>query len=267
MPRDGGLHQLTGKVRRHFESLAPDDAYLSYYDVRLTKQDVKYIKDDWLTDNAIAFWEEYLEREQLAQYPSSNIVLLRPSMAFMLMKTPDPLTLKDALPDFSRTTHIFLPINDSRSVTESEGGSHWSLLLVSVIDGVAFHYDSLSPMNYNEAGLATQKIGQLLGRPLRFMNLDDSPQQENGSDCGIYVCIQMRHLLLKRLLSANAREKVSMSMAGKMVDAAGGRKEMLRIIEAFRKEGERRRSHEDNRRSASPFLKGNGNSKSPPRIE
>jgi len=58
-----------------------------------------------------------------------------------------------------------------------------------------------------------------------------------------------------------------MSMAGKMVDATGGRKEMLRIIEAFRKEGERRRSHDDNRRSASPFLKGNGNSKSPPRIE
>lgn len=74
------------------------------------------------------------------------------------------------------------------------------------------------------------------------MNLDDSPQQENSSDCGVYVCIQMRHLLLKRLLSANAKEKVSMSMAGKLVDAAGGRKEMLKIIENFRKEGERRRS-------------------------
>jgi sentrin-specific protease 8 len=52
----------------------------------------------------------------------------------------------------------------------------------------------------------------------------------------------MRHLLLRRLLSANAREKVSMSMGGKLVDAVGGRKEMLRIIESFRKEGERRRS-------------------------
>jgi sentrin-specific protease 8 len=52
----------------------------------------------------------------------------------------------------------------------------------------------------------------------------------------------MRHLLLKRLLSANAREKVSMSMGGKLVDAKGGRKEMLTIIEEYRKEGERRRS-------------------------
>jgi len=124
----------------------------------------------------------------------------------------------------------------------AEGGSHWSLLLVSVIDGVAFHYDSMTPSNYNEARLATDKISQLLGRQLRFMNLEDSPQQENSSDCGVYVCIQMRHLLLKRLLSANAREKVSMSMGGKLVDAPGGRKEMLRTIEGFRKEGERRRS-------------------------
>lgn len=163
-------------------------------------------------------------------------------MAFMLMQTPDPLTLKDALPDFSRTTHIFLPINDARDASVAEGGSHWSLLLVSVIDGVAFHYDSLTPSNYQCAQTATNKMMRLLNRQLRFMNLDDSPQQENSSDCGVYVCIQMRHLLLKRLLSANAREKVSMSMGGKLVDANGGRKEMLRTIEGFRKEGERRRS-------------------------
>ena len=31
--------------------LQPDDAYLSYFDVRLTKEDVDCIKDDWLTDN------------------------------------------------------------------------------------------------------------------------------------------------------------------------------------------------------------------------
>jgi len=158
------------------------------------------------------------------------------------MQTPDPLTLKEALPDFSKTTHIFLPINDARNVSVAEGGSHWSLLLVSVIDGVAFHYDSLSPSNYHEARLAMHKIGQLLGRPLHFVNLDDSPQQENSSDCGVYVCIEMRHLLMRRLLAANAREKVNMSMGGKLVDAAGGRKEMLKIIETFRKEGERRRS-------------------------
>ena len=37
-------------------------------------------------------------------------------------------------------------------------------------------------------------------------------------------------------------EKVTMSMGGKRVDASAGRKEMLRIIEEYRREGEKRRS-------------------------
>ncbi|KAF2655370.1 cysteine proteinase [Lophiostoma macrostomum CBS 122681] len=243
------------------EGLQPDDAYLSYHDIRLTKLDVDTIKNDWLTDNAIAFWEEYLEREELTLYPKAQIVLLRPSMSFMLMNTPDPLTLKEALPNFSTTTHIFLPINDSHDVERAEGGSHWSLLLVSVIDGVSFHYDSLAPSNDSEARNTSHKLEQLLGKRLRFIHMDDAPQQENGSDCGVFVCLLMRHLLLKRLLRADASRKVTMSMSQQGVNATEGRKVMLRTIEAKRKEGERRRS-----RSVSPFRPGSSKSKSPPRI-
>ncbi|ESZ96274.1 Ulp1 protease family protein [Sclerotinia borealis F-4128] len=239
--------------------------------ITVTREDVDTLRNDWLTDNTIAFWQDikeplqnrYLENEYLKKYPSSHIVLLRPSMAFMLMTQPDPLALRTALPNFTRTTHIFLPVNDNRNLTEAEGGSHWSLLLISVIDGVAFHYDSLSGSNVQEGILTTRKMSVLLNRPLSFLNLQDTPQQENGSDCGIYVCVIMRHLLLKRLLSANAKEKVSMSMGGKLLDAAGARKEMLKIIEGYRREGERRRSHDESR-SSSPFQR---NNRSPPRID
>ncbi|KAL9038922.1 MAG: hypothetical protein Q9214_005086, partial [Letrouitia sp. 1 TL-2023] len=190
----------------------------------------------------IAFWEEWLEREYLTQYKHAHIVLLRPSMSFMLIQTDNPLTLKEALPNFNRTSHIFLPLNDNRNPSIAEGGSHWSLLLVSVVDSVAFHYDSLAPSNREEAVLATKKISELLGKPLRFMDLGESPQQENSSDCGVFVCVQMKHLLLRRLLAVDSRVKVSMSMGGKSIDARAGRKEMLKVIERFRKEGERRRS-------------------------
>lgn len=163
-------------------------------------------------------------------------------MTFLLMKERDPAAIASALPNFSRATHIFLPVNDARYVNEAEGGSHWSLLLVSKIDRVAFHYDSLGGSNRDEARAAARALERVLRTPLRFHHLEDTPQQENGSDCGVFVCILMRHLLIKRLLSANAKEKVSMSMANKMVDSNGGRKEMLKIIESLRKEGVRRRS-------------------------
>lgn len=185
----------------------------------------------------------FLEHEYLSQYKSSNIVLLRPSMTFMLLQTADTRSLRDVLPDLSRTTHVFLPVNDCRNVNEAEGGSHWSLLLVSLVDGIAFHYDSLPPGNRDEALLATQKISMLVNRQLSFVHLEDSPVQENSSDCGVFVCLTMRHLLLRRLLMASSAEKISMSLNGMRVDAAGGRKEIVRIIDRLRKKAERRRSY------------------------
>ena len=163
-------------------------------------------------------------------------------MSFMLAQTPNPDTLKSALPDFKRTTHIFLPITDCHNPNLPEGGTHWSLLLVSAVDGAAFHSDSLCPANRAEAENATNKLARLLRKPIRFVDLPDSPRQENSSDCGVFVCIQMKHLLLKRLLVVESGSQVSMSMGGKLVDASQGRKEILRIIELFRKEGQRRRS-------------------------
>ena len=256
-----GTQTKTKMRSTNSSKLHPDEAYLSYYDIRLTREDIVCIRNDWLTDNAIAFWEEYLEREKLIHYPKAHIVLLRPSMSFLLYKTPDPMTLKSALPDFSKTTHIFLPINDCRSVDVAEGGSHWSLLLVSVLDGVSFHYDSLTPSNHHEAQSVSRRISYLLGRPLNFMEMHDSPQQENGMDCGVYVCLLMQYLLMQKLLQAPSQKKVTMSMKGKEVDAAGMRKEMLRTIEYFKKEGERRRS-----RSHSPSVRSSSKSRSPPRV-
>jgi hypothetical protein len=110
------------------------------------------------------------------------------------------------------------------------------------VDGVAFHYDSLPPGNQRDAQTATLKMSALLSKQLHFIPLDDSPLQENGSDCGVFVCLNMRHLLLKRLLMVRSDEKVSMSMGGRRVDAREGRKEISRIIEGYRREGERRRS-------------------------
>lgn len=179
----------------------------------------------------------------------------------MLIQTQDPLTLKDALPSFKHSTHIFLPINDCRSPNEAEGGSHWSLLVVSILDGVAFHYDSLRSSNRAFAAVAVHKLGILLGKPLRFLDLEDAPQQENGSDCGVFVCLEIKVLLLNRLLSANANMKIGMNLRSSEIDATRGRKEIIKLIEDFRREGKRRSQS----RSRSPFRKSE-DSKDPPRV-
>jgi sentrin-specific protease 8 len=179
----------------------------------------------------------FLEHDVLDKYKNAHIVLLKPTMAMMLRAGE-----YSNLPDFSKTTHIFIPVNNANTNASAESGSHWSLLLVSVVDGTAFHYDSSEEMNLEPAEDCAANLGKHLRRRLRVISLGDSPQQRNSSDCGVYVCMAMRHLLTRRLLKKNSSEKVSMSLGGRDIDARAGRKEMLAIIKECRKEGEKRRS-------------------------
>jgi len=160
----------------------------------------------------------------------------------MLMMTPDPSTLSDALPPLRSYTHLFLPINDATDLDKAEGGSHWTLLLVSLVDGVAFHYDSLTPSNTAPAQAATRKLEQLLNIRLRYLDMEDAPQQENGSDCGVFVCAVMEELLLKRLLKTKQAGTVDMDMGRGRVDARRKRHEMVELIEKLREKAVRTES-------------------------
>jgi sentrin-specific protease 8 len=53
-----------------------------------------------------------------------------------------------------------------------------------------------------------------LGPPMTFIHLPDSPLQDNGIDYEAIVCLNMRHRLLRRLLSVPSDKKVSMSLDG-----------------------------------------------------
>lgn len=164
----------------------------------------------------------------------------------ILKDTPvEQIQIEAIIPDLDGVTHMFVPVNDddqSQEMGRGSGGSHWSLVLVSLVDGVAFYYDSIASTNVNEANRIIRTLAAVLRMQLRFIPLNDTPQQENGSDCGVFVCMFMEHLLLHRLLMVRTNEKVSMSMGGKHIDAREGRKKMLRVIEERRKEGEKRRS-------------------------
>ena len=152
----------------------------------------------------------------------------------------DPGTL-----EIGNASHIFVPVNDAAINAAPDGGTHWTLLLISVIDGVAFHYDSLNADHHKDhAILVCRQLSKYLKKPLSFVQLSDSPHQENSSDCGVFVCLTMRHLLVKRLLQVPLSEKVSMSMGGRRMDAKEGRKEMVKLIESLRKQAPKYVSHD-----------------------
>ncbi|KAJ2829559.1 hypothetical protein GGI24_002109 [Coemansia furcata] len=98
---------------------------------------------------------------------------------------------------------IFIPINNSNSFVHVEGGSgsHWSLLVYTKRVNPTYHYyDSMANVNYQYALAVKSKMDAILfgansrGPP---MVTHSCPQQENGSDCGIFV-ILFTDLLARR---------------------------------------------------------------------
>jgi len=249
---------IRDQMSRYRDGLKPQDTYLSYHDATVTMEDMRCLKSDWLTDGIISFWEEFLEREEISKHESCNVVLLRPSMVFLLKEwTLDPRELLEgsggALRHLTHASHIFCPINDNTDTSQAEGGTHWSLLVVGIQDRIAFHYDSLASCNHIPATAVHRMLERVLGFSLSFANLTDTPQQDNCMDCGVHVCWAMKHLLLRRLLLAERRTEVDMSLGGKRLNAQKLRREMYRIAESLRKRANR---------SVSPRAK-NGE---PPRI-
>lgn len=153
----------------------------------------------------------------------------------------DPrIMMAGPLSHLATATHIFCPINDNTDIMRAEGGTHWSLLVVGVQDRIAFHYDSLNTANAYPAAAVHRQLERILGFPLQFANLSDTPQQDNSFDCGVHVCWAMRHLLVRRLLVVERQKEVDMSLGSKHLNAAKIRREMYRICEALRKKASRR---------------------------
>jgi len=83
---------------------------------------------------------------------------------------------------------IFMPINDNSDFKKASGGSHWSLLVFNKAKMQFEYYDSAGIMNLSSAKATASKLGPLLqskGIPI-FTIMENCPQQQNMSDCGIY---------------------------------------------------------------------------------
>ncbi|TKY85321.1 hypothetical protein EX895_005483 [Sporisorium graminicola] len=192
-----------------------DPLVVSTPDACLHKSDLKTLKkEEWLGDNVLAFHAEWLQA--LADGSPHNVKMFPPAVVEVLC-TLGSATAPDAASVVPRPTERFLllPVSDRyspSSPSHAAAGSHWSLLLVDAASGAAFHLDSLGDCNRSAAKAVHSSILQLVqpqpghhaSPPVPF-KVDCLQQQENGSDCGIYVLLlsSLFHLWLNKPQSAS----------------------------------------------------------------
>lgn len=173
-----------------------DDKILSYNDVVLRRSDLDILSGPYfLNDRIIEFYFSYLS----SSYPSKDISLVPPSIAFWIANCPDPEDLRDFVAPLKLNDKALLifPVNNNDDVQQAEGGSHWSLLAYIREANVFVHHDSSGRMNEAYARRLYKAVVRCLGvsgsiSDAKFQHWSGSPQQLNGYDCGLFVTATAR---------------------------------------------------------------------------
>ena len=155
---------------------------LEYGDTVLYQDDIKSLGGrEFLTDSVISLFLEILNET------SSKAFAVSPSIV-QLMKMTDENQLNEMFGplELEKFDVVLLPVNDSRSVSSTLSGAHWSLLCYVRSEQTAYHIDSASSFNATDAKKIIQKLSVLTKIRIQGKNMCCS-QQTNGHDCGVYV--------------------------------------------------------------------------------
>lgn len=209
-----------------------DSKVCQYDDYTLFGEDIFNLQhDEWLSDSNISFFYSMIKNGFLKDMKS--VVLLPPTFSFLLGNHYDPISLKEVMPqELSDSQIVFCAVNDNIDFDDAQGGSHWSLLICLRELGVCLGVDSMRGGNENEMRKLTEQFGLMFNRQLNYKEINGSPQQINGSDCGVIV-LAITMIYINRILNLESNEIVNWELDNVRVNALSCRLWMMESLKVL----------------------------------
>lgn len=147
---------------------------------------------NFLSDQIITF-----SFNNMASRMNNDVLLMEATVPYLFSHAleSDVAAYVDSL-DLPSRHLVLLPVNDNENPAQANGGFHWSLLVIDhrVQDHTVFiHYDSLGYTNLPASRQLYKRLHpQFPGQPV-FVQAD-TPRQQNGFDCALYVIAIAREI-------------------------------------------------------------------------
>ena len=184
-------------------------AVAAHGDATLYAEDIASIGKGWFTSNAIDFFFSFLPPSS----SSSSVAVLPPAASFLVAMSDDAEEAQScvcALSGLSEAALVLAPVNNQSSMASGDG-SHWSLLLFDRAANRFRHFDSCRGANSGPARELATKLGWAVGAREGAMveEAKEAPQQENGRDCGVFVCMNVESIVRGEKMGENTTEKAT----------------------------------------------------------
>lgn len=200
-PLNRDQEQLVNK----YWSLSPSTFVVSGFQIEITSRDLQTLKyGNWLNDNIIDFYFNLITEKNPRVYGWTThfFTTLKQkgyqSVARWAKRRKLDVTTKDL---------IFVPVNIM--------GTHWALAVINNKEKRFQYFDSLSSRG-NAPALQLLRTymkeeGKKLGSPINFESYEmqaaiPSPQQNNGSDCGVFTCICANYISKGKQLTYSQKD-------------------------------------------------------------
>ena len=215
-----------------------DNVVLNYGDSLLRESDVALLQSgQWLNDKIISFMFEYYQTELYASDHANNDILFLDADVVQLVKLMPKEEVEFILStlNLGAKRFIFLPVNDNQSV--KSGGSHWSLLVWDKSLNCFEHYDSIknSGLEYIAKDVCNRISQNLAVENYNFINIQNTPLQQNQYDCGMYVIKLAKIVCDHKLQNSSASKPLVFSSVVSSDIEQNGRRELKSLISKLSK--------------------------------
>ncbi|KAI5966798.1 uncharacterized protein KGF55_000207 [Candida pseudojiufengensis] len=195
----------------------PRNVLLDKYSIELTTGDLQTLQDGrWLNDNVIDYYFNVIMKENPKVFGwTTHFYSTLQQKGYQGVSR---WAKRKKIDVFSKDK-ILVPVNISNT--------HWALSVIDNLKKTIIYYDSLSmsgnPQAVENLKMYMDKEAERLGKSKMCYELIshfDSPQQNNGSDCGVFTCTAAKYISKDKNLdySQNDMKLIRRSMVYEMIN-------------------------------------------------